>query len=253
MDREAAQKNDDILYGSNSLREALRQGRQINRVWIARDKNDRITAEIIGRCHEKNIPYSKVDKAALDRICGNVAHQGFVARVSPKEYSSWRQMLTKAAESGQAPLIIMLADVEDPQNLGAALRSAEALGAHGIVLPKHRAAPLTFSTANASAGALEYVMVDRVTNLSRCMDEMKEEGLWVLGAAVTGGQPVYDADLTIPLCIVVGGESKGLSPLLLRKCDLLISIPMSGEINSLNVSAALAAILSETCRQRSRN
>jgi len=252
MERASAHVNEDILYGANSLREALRQGRQINRVWIARDKSDRITAEIIGRCHEKNIPYSKVDKAALDRICGNVAHQGFVARVSPKEYHPWRQMLAKAAELGQVPLIVILSDVEDPQNLGAALRSAEALGAHGIVLPKHRAVPLTFGTANASAGALEYVLVDRVTNISRCMDEMKEEGLWVMGAAATGGQPVYGADLTVPLAIVMGGESKGLSPLIIRKCDLIVSIPMYGEINSLNVSAALAVILSEVSRQRSR-
>ena len=245
-----SEANENILYGSNPLREALKQGRPINRVWIARDKNDRITAEIVKRCHDRGIPYSKVDKAALDRIVGGQAHQGFAAQVAPKQYTPWTQMLERAVSLRQIPLIVMLDEVEDPQNLGAALRSVEALGAHGIVLPKHRAAPLTFGAASASAGALEYVPVDRVTNLAQTLEAMKKEGLWALGATAGAGQTIYRIDLTVPLVIVMGGENKGLSPLMTKKCDMLGCIPMSGEINSLNVSAALAIVLSEANRQR---
>ena len=241
---------DDLLFGINPVREALRKGRPIARVWLFRDRDDRIAAEIVGLCQKANIPYSKAEKAFMDNLCQGAPHQGVAAKAAPKAYTPWREMLAKAAERGQVPLIVLLDEVEDPQNLGAVIRSADALGAHGVVIPKHRAAPMTSGAGRASAGALEYVMVDRVTNLARTLEEMKAEGLWVFGATSEAALPVYEADWSVAAALVLGGENKGLSPLIRKKCDIIINIPLSGQINSLNVSAAAAAILSEISRQR---
>jgi 23S rRNA (guanosine2251-2'-O)-methyltransferase len=159
-------------------------------------------------------------------------------------------MLALAREAGEAPLILLLDEVEDTYNLGAALRSAEALGAHGAVIPKRRAAPLNSGALKASAGAWEHVPVDRVTNMARTIESLKEAGLWILGADPEAEQSIYDTELTGPLALVLGGEDKGLSPLIRKSCDFLVGIPMKGKINSLNISAAAAIILSEACRQR---
>jgi 23S rRNA (guanosine2251-2'-O)-methyltransferase len=242
--------SEEIICGSNPVREALRRDRPITRVWLARDKKDRITEEVIGHCRKANIPFSLVDKNSLDRVCGNAIHQGIAAQIAPKQYTSWHEMKEKATEKGQVPLIVMLDEVEDPQNLGAALRSADALGAHGVVITKHRAAPLASGAARASAGAWEYVMVDRVTNISNTIEDMKKEGFWVIGATAEAGKSIYQMDWTVAVALVLGGEHKGLTPLIRKKCDELVSIPMSGQVNSLNVSAAAAVILSEIGRQR---
>lgn len=241
---------DDLLYGGNPVREALRKGRPISRVWISREKEDRIAAEIIGHCRKANIPYSKVEKSSLDRLCRGEAHQGFAAQAAPKEYTSWREMVARAGEQGQAPLLVLLDEVEDPHNLGAVLRSVDALGAHGVVITKHRAAQLTSGVGRASAGAWEYVMVDRVTNLARAIEEMKEEGLWIIGATVDARETIYETDWAGAVGVVFGGEHKGLSPMIRKKCDMVASIPMSGRVNSLNISAAAAIVLAEINRQR---
>ncbi|MCL2120829.1 MAG: 23S rRNA (guanosine(2251)-2'-O)-methyltransferase RlmB [Clostridiales bacterium] len=240
----------DLLFGSNSLREALRNGRPITRVWFARDRNDRITAEIIGLCRKANIPYSKVERSFLDRLSRDTVHQGFAAQAAAKAYTPWRTMLLEATAREQCPLLVVLDEVEDPHNLGASIRSAEALGAHGMVIPKHRAAPLSAGADRASAGALEYMPVDRVANIAQTLDEMKKEGLWIFGAASDTGLSIYEADWTVAAALVMGGEHKGLTPLIQKKCDIIVHIPMSGQVNSLNVSAAAAAILSEINRQR---
>ena len=247
----AVEPPEGLLYGSNPVREALRKGRPITRVWVSRDKNDRISAEIISLCQKANIPFSKTEKAYLDRMCFGMPHQGFAAQAAPKAYTPWQEMIAAAVENGEAPLLLLLDEVEDPYNLGAVLRSIDALGAHGAVIPKHRAAPLTAGVARASAGAWEYVMVDRVTNMAMTIDKMKKEGLWVIGATADTGQTIYHTDMTGPIALVLGGENKGLSPMIQKKCDLLVRIPMQGKINSLNVSAAAAVIMSEIIRQRS--
>jgi 23S rRNA (guanosine2251-2'-O)-methyltransferase len=243
---------EDLIFGSNPVREALRKGRPTTRVWLSREKNDRVTEEIIGYCRKANVPYKAVDKQFLDRLCGGATHQGFAAQTAPKEYTPWKEMQAKAAEAGQEPLVVLFDGVEDPQNLGAALRSVEALGAHGIVITKHRAAPLTSGVARASAGAWEHVMVDRVTNLARAIDDMKAAGFWVTGAAADAEKTIHDMDWAGPVALVLGGENKGLSPLIREKCDRLACIPMSGQVNSLNVSAATAVIISEINRQRNQ-
>jgi 23S rRNA (guanosine2251-2'-O)-methyltransferase len=245
------QPPEDMLYGRNPVREALRKGRPITRLWLSREEKDRVAAEILSYCHQAGIPYKIVDKPFMDRLCGGMTHQGFAAQAAPKEYRPWQDMLDKARAAGQAPLLVLLDGVEDPHNLGAVLRSLEALGGHGAVIPKHRAAPLTGGVARASAGAWEYVLVDRVTNLSRTIDEMKDAGLWVMGAAAEATQTIYQTDWTGAVALVLGGEDKGISPLIRTKCDMLVSIPMQGQVNSLNVSAAAAVILAEISRQRS--
>jgi 23S rRNA (guanosine2251-2'-O)-methyltransferase len=242
-----------LLWGRNPVREALRAGRPVSRVWLARAEKDRAAAEIMAYCHQGNIPFKLTDKVFLDRLCQGMLHQGFAAQAAPKAYTPWQDMLAQAQARQEAPLLLLLDEVEDPHNLGAALRSAEALGAHGAVIPKHRAAPLTAGVARASAGALEYVPVDRVTNLARTIDEMKEAGLWVMGALPSGGESLYDLDWTGPVALVLGGEDKGLSRLIGKKCDFLAHIPMAGQINSLNVSAATAIFLAEINHQRQKN
>ena len=251
MDKQSGEKTlpEDLIYGSNPVREALRKGRPTTRVWISRERNDRVTEEIIGHCRKANIPFRIIDKPFLDRLCGGAPHQGFAAQTAPKQYTPWRDMKAGADEAGRAPLIVLLDEVEDPQNLGAALRSADALGADGVVITKHRSAPLTSGAARASAGAWEYIPVDRVANMAQTIDEMKKEGFWVIGATAEG-RPIYEADWTGAIALVLGGENKGLSALIRKKCDDLAGIPMTGQINSLNVSAAAAVILSEINRQR---
>ena len=241
---------EDLLYGSNPVREALRAGRPVSRVWVALDRNDRIAGEIINHCHNANIPYSKVERAYLDRMCQGEAHQGFAARTAPKSYTPWQEMQKMAESKGEAPIILVLDEVEDPHNLGAVLRSVDALGGHGVVIPKHRAAQLTAGVGRASAGAWAYVPVDRVTNIARTLEEMKKEGFWVIGATADADGPIYDVDWTGPVALVLGGENKGLSPTMRKKCDILASIPITGRIESLNVSAAAAIILAEINRRR---
>ena len=241
---------EDMLFGSNPILEALRKDRAVSRVWLARGKNDRIAMEIIGHCRKANIPFASVDKAFIDRLSFGVKHQGFAAQTAPKAYSAWREMAAQARGDAQEPLIVLLDEVEDPHNLGAVIRSVDALGAHGVVITKHRAAPLTAGAARASAGAWAHVAVDRVTNLAGTIDEMKKEGFWVIGMTAEADKPITETNWRGPVALVLGGESKGISPLIRKKCDVLACIPMVGQTNSLNVSAAAAVVLYEIGRQR---
>ena len=241
---------EDLIYGRNPVLEALRKGRPITRVWLAKDSQSPAGSEAAALCHKKNIPFKYVERAFLDRLSGNGVHQGLAAQAAPKEYTEWESMLELAAKGGEAPVLVILDEVEDPHNLGAILRSVGALGAHCVVIPKHRAVPLTAGVARASAGALEYVEVARVTNLSRTIEKMQAAGLWVIGASAAAQETIYDVDWTVPVALVLGGEDKGISRLVEEKCDCLVRIPMAGHVNSLNVSASGAIILSEIRRQR---
>ena len=241
---------EDLIYGRNPVLEALRKGRPITRVWLAKESKDRVGAEAAALCHQANIPFKYVDRPFLDHLCWNGLHQGLAAQAAPKEYVEWESMLELAKAKGQQPLLVILDEVEDPHNLGAILRSADALGAHGVVIPKRRAVPLTAGVSRASAGALEYVAVARVTNLNQTIEKMKEAGLWVMGASASARDAIYDVDWTGPVALVLGGEDKGISRLVEENCDALVRIPMEGNVNSLNVSASGAIILSEIKRQR---
>lgn len=253
VERNAADSNvaeSDLIYGRNPVLEALRKGRPITRLWLIEDGRETVLSEIVARSRQAGIPYKFVDKQFLDRLTDHALHQGMVAQAGAKAYVPWEKMLETAREKEQQPLLILLDEVEDPYNLGAVLRSADALGAHGVIIPKHRAVPLTAGVGRSSAGAVEYVPVDRVTNLSQTIEQLKKAGLWIMGATAEAKQNIYETDWTVPVALVLGGENKGLSRLVQTKCDLLVSIPMQGHVNSLNVSASAAIVLSEISRQR---
>lgn len=238
------------LIGKNPVLEALRAGRPINKILLAEGSNKAYFKEIAALARERNILLQYVDKKQLDQMTGGDVHQGILAQAAAKEYADWEDIVEKAQANGRIPLIIVLDEVEDPHNLGAILRTADAVGADCVVIPKHRAVPLTSGVARASAGAIEYVPVARVTNLAQTMEKMQEKGLWIAGADQSAPKTCFETDLTGPLAIVMGSESGGLGQLVKGKCDYLVRIPMQGKVNSLNVSVAASVILYEITRQR---
>ena len=191
-----------------------------------------------------------VDRRKLDAMSFTHAHQGVIAQAAARDYSTIDEILAEAAARGEAPLLVLCDDLSDPHNLGAILRSAECAGAHGVIIPKRRSVGLTATVAKASAGAVEYMKVARVANLNAAIGELKEKGVWIFGTAAEGSVPMYQADLKIPAAIVIGNEGDGISPLVRKNCDMLLSIPMKGRISSLNASAAASILLYEALRQR---
>lgn len=191
-----------------------------------------------------------VDRRKLDAMSFTRAHQGVIALVAAHVYYSIDDILEEAASRGEAPLIVICDELSDPHNLGAILRSAECAGAHGVIIPKRRSVGLTATVAKASAGAIEYMKVARVTNINNAIAELKEKGVWVFGTAAEGSIPMYQANLTVPAAIVIGNEGDGMSPLVRKNCDVMLNIPMKGHISSLNASAAASILLYEALRQR---
>jgi 23S rRNA (guanosine2251-2'-O)-methyltransferase len=239
---------DELIWGRNPVLEALRAGRPFNKIMIVGGSRSSM-GNVVGLAKKENIPVQFVPRNALDNLTDGANHQGVVASLSPKKYVSVQDILAQAKSRGEAPLIVVLAGIEDPQNLGAIIRSAEAAGVHGLILPRRRAAPLTGTVEKVSAGALEYIQVSRVGNLAQTLMALKKEGLWVAGADMTGELAYYEADLTGPLALVIGGEKKGLGRLT-KVCDYLIRIPMQGKIGSLNAAAAGTILVFEVLRQR---
>jgi 23S rRNA (guanosine2251-2'-O)-methyltransferase len=183
-------------------------------------------------------------------MAGTPHHQGVVARVAGARYADIDQLLRVSVERGEPPFILALDNVQDPRNLGAVLRTAEVVGVHGVILPKHHAVGLTPAVAKAAAGALEWIPVARVSNLAQSLEGLKAERLWVIGSAVQGGEAPWATDLSGPLCLVFGGEGQGLRPIVARACDVLVTLPMHGRVESMSVSAAAAALCYEVLRQR---
>lgn len=239
---------EEITWGRNPVLEALNGPRSLNRVLIARGSHGRVK-EIVDLARSRGIPVQIVERQVLDRLTGGAGHQGVVAYLSPKQYASLEEILKNASEREEPPLLLMLAGWEDPQNFGSILRSAEAAGVHGVIIPERRAVPLTGTVAKASAGAVEFVSVCRVRNLSQTLRELKDTGLWVAGADPTGSLQYFEADLTVPIVVVVGGEGKGLGHLA-KSCDYLVRLPMRGRVDSLNAAVAGSIILYEALRQR---
>jgi 23S rRNA (guanosine2251-2'-O)-methyltransferase len=197
----------------------------------------------------ENIPVQRVDRQRLDKFAPETAHQGVVALAAAREYVEVEDIL-KAVQPGEAPLLMLLDEIHDPHNLGAILRTAEAAGVHGVIIPRRRSAPLTQTVARSSAGAVEYVPVARVANLAMTMEDLKKKGLWIAGADAGGRELYWDARLDGPLALVIGGEDKGLGRLVKERCDMLVRFPMYGRINSLNASVAAALFAYEVLRQR---
>ncbi len=245
-----AEINEDILLGRNAVREALKSGRSINRILISDTAHGGSMPEIITLAKERHIILQNVSSEKIDQICGGQRHQGIAAYASPVDYVELEDILNIAKERNEDPFIILLDELEDPHNLGAILRTADAVGAHGILIPKHRSCPLSSVVAKTSAGALEYVPVARIGNIVQTLNELKEKGLWVAGADMDGEQTYYEANMTGPLVLVIGNEGYGINRLTKNACDFMVKIPMCGKVNSLNASNATAILAYEILKQR---
>ena len=238
------------LEGRNALTEALRAGRTIDKVFIADGDTDRGLQRLAAEAKEAGAVIVPVDRRKLDQMSFTRSHQGVIALAAAHDYFTIDDILEEAASRGENALIVICDELSDPHNLGAIMRSAECAGAHGVIIPKRRSVGLTATVAKASAGAVEYMKVARVTNINNAINELKEKGVWVFGTAAEGSVPMYKADLTGPAAIVIGNEGDGMSPLVRKNCDMLVHIPMKGRISSLNASAAASILLYEAVRQR---
>ena len=238
------------LEGRNALTEALRSGRTIDKVFIASGEIDKGLQRLAAQAKEAGAVVVPVDRRKLDAMSTTHAHQGVITLAAAHEYCSIDDILEEAAARGENALIVICDELSDPHNLGAILRTAECAGAHGVIIPKRRSVGLTATVAKASAGAVEYMKVARVTNINAAISELKEKGVWIFGTAAEGSVPMYKADLTGPAAIVIGSEGDGMSPLVRKNCDVMVHIPMKGRITSLNASNAASILLYEAVRQR---
>ena len=241
---------DGLIEGRNAVTEALRSGTAIDKVYIAKGDTDNTLGYIAAAARDRGVVVVECDRRKLDAMSRTHSHQGVIAVAAVREYASVDDILSAARDKGEAPLIVVCDELSDPHNLGAVIRTAECAGAHGVIIPKRRSAGLTAVVAKTSAGAVSYLPVARVPNLTACLKELKEEGVWVYGTAADGATPLYQADLKGPAAIVIGSEGDGMSRLVREQCDFLVSIPMRGQLNSLNASAAAAIVLYEAVRQR---
>lgn len=237
------------LEGRNPVMEALRAGKTIEKILVAKGSREGAVRDILRMAREKGIVVQEVDRKRLDGMSQTGAHQGIIALVVPYEYVSVDDILEGAWRAGEPPFVVVLDCIEDPHNLGAIIRTAECCSVHGIIIPKRKAVGITPTVVKASAGAVEYVPVAKVTNIASTLEYLKERGLWVVGAEAQATP--YDAqDMKGPIALVIGGEGKGLRRLVKEKCDFLVGIPMRGRINSLNASVAAAILMYEVFRQR---
>lgn len=241
---------DDVLVGRNAVTEALKSGRGINKLWIASGDREGSVAEIAALAKERGIVVQYVERAKIEALAGGHRHQGVLAYVAPVPYAELEDILKAAEAKGEAPFLVLLDELEDPHNLGALLRTADATGVHGILIPKRRSVSLNATVAKTSAGAVEYVSVARIGNIAQTLKKLKEKGFWVAGADMDGEKAYYEADLTGPLVLVVGSEGKGMSRLTKEACDFIVRMPMVGRINSLNASVAGSILMYESMRQR---
>ena len=238
-----------MLCGRNPIREALRAGRTVEKLLAANGDLSGSAREIIQMAREAGAVVQMVDRSRLDAIYPS--HQGLIAYVSPIEYSTVEKMLAIAQERGEEPFLILLDGITDPHNLGAIIRTAECVGAHGVIVPERRSAGLTPAAAKAAAGALNHMPIARVTNLNRTIDELKEKGVWIIGAAMDG-ESAFTCDLTGPAALVIGSEGDGISRLTMEKCDRRVSLPMKGHLDSLNASVAAGVLMYEIARARAK-
>ena len=245
-----AEEVEGQLEGRNAIQEALKAGRTIDKVFVASGDIDRSLQRLAAEAQKAGAVVVPVDRRKLDAMSTTRAHQGIIALAAAHTYYTIDDLLQEAADRGEAPLIVVCDELSDPHNLGAILRSAECAGAHGVIIPKRRSVGLTATVAKASAGAIEYMKVARVTNISAAIQELKEKGVWVFGTAAEGSIPMYKADLKGPAAIVIGNEGDGMSQLVRKNCDVMVNIPMQGKISSLNASAAASILLYEAVRQR---
>ncbi len=247
MDNAEREKREDLITGRNAVTEALKSGRALDSVLVARGERQGSIGAILARCRENGIPIKETDVRKLDAMAAN--HQGIIAIAACKEFVSVDELFAAAEAKGEPPFFIVCDELEDPHNLGAILRTAEAAGAHGVIVPRRRSVGLTSTVYKASAGAVEYVPVARVANINDTLRLLKKRGVWVYGLDMDG-EAWCEADLTGSMALVVGSEGRGVSRLVKENCDHILSLPMTGHINSLNASVACGIVLYEATRQR---
>lgn len=244
------QQTTDLIEGRNAVLEALRAGRTVDKVYLASGSTDRALDRIAALAKQAGAVVVSVDRRKLDAMSATGTHQGVIAAVAAHTYCTLEALLDTAKQRNEAPLLVLCDELADPHNLGAIIRTAECAGAHGVVITKRRSVGLTAVVDKSAAGALEYMPVARVTNLTQAIQTLKKMGVWVYGAAMDGQSTIYEADFAGPTAIVIGSEGFGMSRLVEEQCDVKVRIPMKGKITSLNASAAAAVLLYEAVRQR---
>lgn len=240
----------NIICGRNPVLEAVRSGREIDRLLVAHGVSGGSVTAIIAKCKAKGILIKEISPQKLDYYCGGANHQGVAVMIASQEYATVEDILEFANASREKPFIIVCDEIEDPHNLGAIIRTAEACKVHGIIIPTRRSASLNATVAKSASGALEYMRVARVTNIANTIDNLKENGIWVFGADMDGSD-YTKTDFDTPCALVIGNEGKGIGTLTAKKCDAIVSLPMFGKINSLNASVAAGVLMYEVVRQRS--
>ena len=241
---------EEIVAGRNAVYEALASKRPINKIYIKTGLQVGSLGKILAAAQEFAVPVEYVQPEKLDRLAPGMRHQGIVALASPVAFSSLEDVLKRAASRQETPFLLLLDELQDPQNVGALIRSADAAGVHGVLLPGRRSCPLNMVVAKVSAGAVNYVPVVQIGNIVQTLRSLKEQGFWAVGADMDGERLYFDTDLDRPIVLVIGAEGKGLGRLVKETCDMLVRIPMQGGVNSLNASAAGAILLYEVVRQR---
>lgn len=242
-------ENDNLVIGRNAVMELLKSGREIECISVAKGEREGSVTRILALAREKGVVVKNVDRKKLDFMCAGANHQGVCASVPAHEYSSVEEILEYAKEKNEPPFIIICDEIEDSHNLGAIIRTAEACGVHGVIIPKRRNVGLNFVVSKTSCGALEYVKVARVGNLASTIEDLKKKNIWVYCADMDG-QPWCKTDFSGGCALVVGSEGKGVGRLIKEKCDVTVSLPMRGQVNSLNASVAAGVIMYEIARQR---
>lgn len=238
-----------VVAGRNAVRELLKSERSIDKIFVKGGSREGSITLLVSQAIEKKIPVVEVTQEKLDSLSGYVNHQGIVAMAAEKEYTDVDSILAIAAERGETPLIVIADGIEDPHNMGALIRCAECAGAHGIIIPKRRSVGITPTVYKASAGAIEHMAIAKVTNISQTVDDLKKKGLWIF-AAEAGGSAYYETDFNIPTAVIFGSEGFGVGRAIKEKCDFIVSIPMYGKVNSLNVSTAASVILCHAARMQ---
>lgn len=249
MQTNEKERGSNIICGRNPVLEAVRSGREIDRLLIAHGISGGSVTAIIAKCKAKGVLIKEISPQKLDYYCGGANHQGVAVMLASQEYSTVDDIMSLADSRNEKPFIIICDGLEDPHNLGAVIRTAEATGVHGVIIPERRSASLNATVAKAACGALEYVPVARVTNIASTIDMLKERGVWVFGADMDG-EDYTETDFDVPCAIVIGNEGKGIGTLTAKKCDKIISLPMLGKINSLNASVAAGILMYEAVRKR---
>lgn len=249
MESKLKNTKSDVIAGRNPVSEAIKSGRTIDKIMIAKGAKTGAIVGILAKAKEKKIPIKEVDSKKLDFLSGGAVHQGIIATAAIKEYQTVDDIFALAESRGERPFVIVLDEIEDPHNLGAIIRTAECAGAHGVIIPERRSATLNYTVGKASAGAVEYLPVARVTNLVNCIDSLRDRGLWVFGADMNGTN-YTECDFKGAVAIVIGNEGKGLGRLVKEHCDAIVSLPIKGHIDSLNASVAAGILMYQIAQQR---